>query len=46
MPVQHRDPDRLRAGRSGAALWTSKEAASDSLGTLTSTGIDEENLVL
>ena len=35
-------PDRFRVRRLGAAFWLSKETASDSLGALTSTGIDEE----
>jgi hypothetical protein len=43
MPAQYRGPDGLCAGRSGVAEWPSKETASDSLGALTSTGIDEEN---
>jgi hypothetical protein len=43
MPAQDRSPSRLCGRRSGAAFWLSKEAASDSLGALTSTGIDEEN---
>jgi hypothetical protein len=42
MPAQYRGPDGLRAGGSGVAEWPSKETASDSLGALTSTGIDEE----
>jgi|HubBroStandDraft_3_1064219.scaffolds.fasta_scaffold534475_2 hypothetical protein len=43
MPAQDRGPSRLCGRRAGAAFWPSKEAASDSLGALTSTGIDEEN---
>jgi hypothetical protein len=42
MPAQDRSPGGLCGRRSGAAFWPSKEAASDSLGALTSTGIDEE----
>jgi hypothetical protein len=43
MPAQDSGPDRLCGHGSGAAFWPSKETASDSLGALTSTGIDEEN---
>jgi hypothetical protein len=42
MPAQYRGPHGLRTGGSGVAEWPSKETASDSLGALTSTGIDEE----
>jgi hypothetical protein len=42
MPGRYSDPDGLRVGGSGVAEWPSKETASDSLGALTSTGIDEE----